>query len=57
MTNHQLSIYFLDIIMQLIRIQNEQLLRIISDNEEIELNDIKHLVPSPYEIKNMLTNF
>jgi hypothetical protein len=52
--NYELSSYFLDILMQLIRIQNEQLLNIISEDENIKLDCIKHLMISPYEIKNLI---
>lgn len=52
--NHILSLYFLDILMQLIRIQNEQLLNIISEDENIKIDSIKHLMISPYEIKKLI---
>jgi hypothetical protein len=55
--NYELSAYFLDILMQLIRIQNEQLLNIISEDENIKLESIKHLIISPYEIKKLITKF
>jgi hypothetical protein len=56
MNNYKLSLYFLDIIIQLIRIQNDQLIKIISENENIDIDDIKHLIASPYEIKTLLNN-
>lgn len=50
----ELSICFLEILMQLIRIQNEQLIKIICKEEEIEYNDLKKVIPTPYELKEML---
>jgi hypothetical protein len=48
--------YFLEILTQLIRIQNEQMLTIISENEDIKIDSIKHLIPSAYEIKMLINN-
>lgn len=52
--NHTLSISFLEILMNLIRIQNEQLLKIISEEEDIKYESIKHLVLTAYEMKQKL---
>lgn len=54
--NYKLSSYFLEILTQLIRIQNEQILNIISENEDIKIESIKHLIPSAYEIKLLINN-
>ena len=53
---HTLSISFLEILMNLIRIQNEQLLKIICEDECIKYDAVKHLVPSAYEMKQTLLN-
>lgn len=52
--NHILSVSFLEILMNLIRIQNEQLLKIIAEEEDIKYETIKHLVPSAYEMKQKI---
>ncbi len=52
--NHKLSICFLEILMNLIRIQNEQLLKIICEDENIRYEAVKHLVPTAYEMKQLL---
>jgi hypothetical protein len=44
----------LAIILNLVRIQNEQLLKIICEDEEIDYEDVKHLVPSAYEVKKAM---
>ncbi len=54
--NHVLSISFLEILMNLIRIQNEQLLKIISEDENIKYETLQHLVPSAYEMKQKIIN-
>jgi len=48
-----LQSYFIEIIVQLIRIQNQQLIQIICKNENIEIEDIQDLVPSAYEINKI----
>ena len=52
---YELQLCFIDIIQSLVRLQNEQLLKIICKEENIEYEHLKHLVPSPYEIKNMIS--
>lgn len=54
--DYKLPIYFLEIIMNLIKLQNEQLLKIICRDECLDYDILKHLVPSSYELKKSLTN-
>ena len=53
---HIVSISFLEILMNLIRIQNEQLLKIICEDEDIKYDTVKHLIPTAYEMKQQLSN-
>lgn len=49
-----ISLSFLEILMNLIRIQNEQLIKIICEDHSIKFDTLKHLVPSAYEMKQKL---
>lgn len=51
---YTLSISFIELLMNLLRSQNEQLLKIISKNEDIDYDTIKHLLPTHYEIKSLI---
>jgi hypothetical protein len=44
----------LEIILNLVRIQNEQLLKIICEDESIDYDDVKHIIPSAYELKKSI---
>lgn len=42
--------------MNLIRVQNEQLLKIISKDEDIDFELIKHLLNTPFKIKQIVND-
>lgn len=54
MTKYTISISYIEIIMNLIRIQNEQLLKIISNEEDIDYELLKHLLNTPLKIKQIV---
>lgn len=54
--NYKIPNYLLKIILNIIRIQNEQLLKIISKNENIDYELLKNLIISPYELNKILEN-
>lgn len=54
---YTISISFIELLMNLVHSQNVQLLRIISKNEDIDYDTIKHLVPTHYEIKSLIRKY
>ena len=44
----------LSIILNLVRIQNEQLLKIICEEEDLDYADMQSILPSAYELKTQL---
>lgn len=55
--NHKLADYILAIIVHLVRIQNEQLVKIICKDQCIKYELLQHLVISPYEIKKYMNSY
>lgn len=47
---------FLEIIINLVREQNEQLLTIIAENENVSKRSLAPLIPTKFELKQMLSN-
>lgn len=47
---------FLEIIINLLRDQNEQLLCTISENENISKKQLAALIPTKFELKQMIQN-
>ena len=47
----EISQDFLTIILNLVRIQNEQLLKIICENEELDFDELQDILPSAYDLK------
>lgn len=53
----ELNIKFLEILCNLVHEQNTQLLTIICTQEDIDVKKVFKLIPSRYEIKQMLLNY
>lgn len=53
----ELNIKFLEILCNLVHEQNTQLLTIICTQEDIDVKKAFNLIPSRYEIKQMLLNY
>lgn len=51
---YTISVSFLEVLLNLVRIQNEQLLKIICEDEGIKYESVKHLIPSAYELRKQL---
>jgi hypothetical protein len=54
MSTAKIPITFLEMIVNLIRIQNEQLLNIIREEERLSIDALSSLVASPYDCKKMI---
>lgn len=57
MTQHKVSPSFVEVIMNLLRIQNEQLLDIISKQENVDKTKLNNLKLSAYDCKAMMSLF
>lgn len=53
----QISSSFLEVIMNLLRLQNEQLLDIIVNQENVDKEKLVKLKLSAYDCKNMMSSF
>lgn len=49
--------YLLQIIMNILYQQNSQLIKTISEEEDVAIYKIAHLVPSPGKIKEMMKDY
>jgi len=54
MPPYKIDVKFLEIIVNLVREQNEQLLIIISENENLSKRDLAAFIPSKFALKDMM---
>lgn len=57
MPAYKMDVKFLEIIINLVREQNEQLLAIISEEENISKKDLAKFVPTTFTLKALLLDY